>query len=1440
MRLKETTKKSAPSATTSAHSHKTVPPSGGLLSTLHISPPLHQLPLSVQLQHQLHQQQQQQHQHSLPHQPHQLQHLQHQPHQQRCSSVGSTSSSGTCETDRSSQSAGSCSSALSPAGGIGGIGGIMPGLGGAGDALGPAGAAAGSPGDEASAAAALAANIAESFTFLQQHAAHHFRDILYAAHMLGRGYYQPAGPLISPHVIAAPPPPAQVKKLQEEDSPVPAAGSPTQLQQQAAAEAAAAAEQAAAQSQSQSQSQTHGHAHSHAHNPQQAQHPPQPQPYPAGAVAAAAAAAAAHQGVPYSRSMHAAQMHYSTGYPPNYYAPYPGEVMCYSPPTYPPYFSSKVYQPSHPAHPAAHPQGPPPPGAYRRYPYYQHAGPPPPHELYEQQPPPPPVSSGTVSGPAQQQPPTSSSAAVGAGGAAAAGAPSGSQLVPAHQQQHQQQHLEHYPGPPSYYAGYSPGGGASAGQCYTRGLQGPYMEYPPQCPCPMPQSCPKNVHTGPHIGSNIISNIDQSSSKNSSSCSSSMLLSATSNSNISGSSSTLAACSSATTTTTASALTTSRGPVKNVTPNNSNSSDHTSNSCSTETGNSSSNNSSNSSCQTIETTSRATAATNTTNTTATTATTGTQCQMLVKTELKGENPQVTKMQYEAHVMPPPTPPESYCASDEKLLDDQEQEAELELRLRLGLGLEKNHGGQQHIEAYDLTCSTPPPVTVPQAAAVPRKARIGKSMAREMVYAAQQQQLLPEKQLRQPKDADAKQEAEPEMPFVLKAEIKAETKIKIEHDGEAQASTHISQLPDLKPTIKTEPEQELEPEAAPVPSVTKTEPEPEMERNQQEQMEQQEQPAGEDQQSTPGGSKQRINLLASSSGNKKTKTNHSYKSLIKQAEPKNYLCPGRRFVRRHGRAPPKYVKRRQMILTQRQQQRMRLQRREQQQQRRQQREAAAAAAAAGGAVVASPSLAGTPMEPGSDVSIVKEQTPNSSATPSASPKRARPRKQEIAALHLLEGLDTALSRGYFSDPELNHSSCKQAPTAVGGLYAASSPLTQATDHRGKQPTAEKRSKSETKKPPSGEISESALPCKKPRKQPAGKAKGKSKKTTGAAATTVASAAETQTEAVNVSTVSTQETNNNEYQTADLQAQKFRESPAVTDATATATGTAAQQQQQHSDEQHQFLVPSQPATATAVAAPAATPPPSRQGHAAHTKRARSRCKFGNRKRQKQRPGGVSYELDVTQPPATKANVVPKWNNGWMWAGKAFQGAVFLNSDDPLVLRTCYPAMRHVEGDIIRIRDCVLLKANEDNELPYVAKVAHLWQNPEDGEMMMSLLWYYRPEHTDQGRQRNDCPDEVYASRHRDHNSVACVEDKCYVLTFSEYCRYRRRLRAAEEDVEDVSIVPRRPSSATAPGFPVRTVPEHTNPELVMFCRRAYEFRTRRLLKLPQKSGLVCTSS
>jgi hypothetical protein len=62
--------------------------------------------------------------------------------------------------------------------------------------------------------------------------------------------------------------------------------------------------------------------------------------------------------------------------------------------------------------------------------------------------------------------------------------------------------------------------------------------------------------------------------------------------------------------------------------------------------------------------------------------------------------------------------------------------------------------------------------------------------------------------------------------------------------------------------------------------------------------------------------------------------------------------------------------------------------------------------------------------------------------------------------------------------------------------------------------------------------------------------------------------------------------------------------------------------------------------------------------------------------------------------------------------------LQSDNPPVPRTCYEAMRHEEcGDVIRPHDCVLLRAGgKKNELPYVAKVAQLWENPEDGNYLI----------------------------------------------------------------------------------------------------------------------------
>jgi hypothetical protein len=56
-----------------------------------------------------------------------------------------------------------------------------------------------------------------------------------------------------------------------------------------------------------------------------------------------------------------------------------------------------------------------------------------------------------------------------------------------------------------------------------------------------------------------------------------------------------------------------------------------------------------------------------------------------------------------------------------------------------------------------------------------------------------------------------------------------------------------------------------------------------------------------------------------------------------------------------------------------------------------------------------------------------------------------------------------------------------------------------------------------------------------------------------------------------------------------------------------------------------------------------------------------------------------------------------------------------------------MRHEEGDVICPRDCILLKSGpRKTDLPFVAKVAALWENPDDGELAVECsvftIFYY----------------------------------------------------------------------------------------------------------------------
>ncbi|XP_051502063.1 bromo adjacent homology domain-containing 1 protein-like [Myxocyprinus asiaticus] len=185
-----------------------------------------------------------------------------------------------------------------------------------------------------------------------------------------------------------------------------------------------------------------------------------------------------------------------------------------------------------------------------------------------------------------------------------------------------------------------------------------------------------------------------------------------------------------------------------------------------------------------------------------------------------------------------------------------------------------------------------------------------------------------------------------------------------------------------------------------------------------------------------------------------------------------------------------------------------------------------------------------------------------------------------------------------------------------------------------------------------------------------------------------------------------------------------------------------------------------------------------------------------------------------------------NGWLPVGVATEKEIFIVSEDSTSLRRCYEGVQR-DGEVIRVRDTVLLRSGpRKKSLPYVAKVSAFWEDPESGELMMSLFWYYRPEHTQGGRNPNmHCENEIFASRHQDENSVACIEDKCYVLTLAQYCRFCALMKCREEGF------PRRrpmipPSNYVIPAH--RCVPSDIDPELVFICRHVYDFRYGRLLK------------
>lgn len=117
-------------------------------------------------------------------------------------------------------------------------------------------------------------------------------------------------------------------------------------------------------------------------------------------------------------------------------------------------------------------------------------------------------------------------------------------------------------------------------------------------------------------------------------------------------------------------------------------------------------------------------------------------------------------------------------------------------------------------------------------------------------------------------------------------------------------------------------------------------------------------------------------------------------------------------------------------------------------------------------------------------------------------------------------------------------------------------------------------------------------------------------------------------------------------------------------------------------------------------------------------------------------VTASESIPRPLPLKKPTKKKFFHGWAWEGEPREQYVYISvsasfeliitfkvsfftialfqNEDPPCLRKCYSAIRHIEGDIIRTRDCVLLRSGpRKTDLPFVAKIAALWETPGEGQ-------------------------------------------------------------------------------------------------------------------------------
>ena len=185
-----------------------------------------------------------------------------------------------------------------------------------------------------------------------------------------------------------------------------------------------------------------------------------------------------------------------------------------------------------------------------------------------------------------------------------------------------------------------------------------------------------------------------------------------------------------------------------------------------------------------------------------------------------------------------------------------------------------------------------------------------------------------------------------------------------------------------------------------------------------------------------------------------------------------------------------------------------------------------------------------------------------------------------------------------------------------------------------------------------------------------------------------------------------------------------------------------------------------------------------------------------------------------------------NGWLFEGEPREVKSTLGSQ--VVTRRNYESITR-RNETIHICDAVLLKSavRKGVKEDYLARIAMFWEDmtvpSASRDMMMTIYWYYKPTEQTNFNLEETSDMEVLASRHRDDNSVACIMEKCYVLTFSQFCRFQAQKKLFRETGKvKQKVVPEEEDHSRF--LPCPDVDE----SLVYFCRYGLDYRTGKLIK------------